>query len=47
MGGRKAEADVAYDPALADSPDDGTPGAGGSDLGEKAGDAPDPYEKKP
>lgn len=31
-GGRKAEADVSYDPAVQDNTDGGTPGPGGSDL---------------
>jgi hypothetical protein len=31
-GGRKAEPDVSYDPALDDKTAGGTPGSGGSDL---------------
>lgn len=32
VGGRKAEADVSYDPAVHDNDGGGTPGPGGSDL---------------
>lgn len=39
-GGRKAEADVSYDPALENKTAGGTPGSGGSDLGARTGDPP-------
>jgi hypothetical protein len=39
-GGRKAEADVSYDPALEDQATGGTPGSGGSDLSAPAEEPP-------
>jgi hypothetical protein len=39
-GGRKAEADVSYDPALEDQTEGGKPGSGGSDLSRTAEEPP-------
>jgi hypothetical protein len=48
-GGRKAESDVSYEPALEQNITGGTPGAGGSDLdeGKKEADAPAKEESRP
>jgi hypothetical protein len=48
-GGRKAESDVSYDPALEQNIAGGTPGAGDSDLdgGEKEAGAPEKGESRP
>jgi hypothetical protein len=34
VGAGKTETDVSYDPVVQDTRDGGTPGAGGSDLGQ-------------
>jgi hypothetical protein len=39
-GGRKAEADVSYDPALENQTTGGTPGSGRSDLGPRTQEPP-------
>ena len=41
VGGRKAEADVSYDPALDDKANGGAPGPGHPDLGRTMEQGPD------